>query len=391
MRTWVARTLGVTVFATVALASLGGPVAADEAVSTSFPEDFPEILDASLGTPVIGFGASGPVSRTPVVFLHGNNDTPYPTPCNGGFGHMLDFAQWFHDNGYARSELWGLGYQGEQCDILVDPSLKSGEAHTAAANVADVRAFVHAVLDHTGAEQVDVVGHSLGGIVPREWMRQDDAHHLVRRLVMVDSPNHGIINCSPSPRNYFAPSAAGGFSPDSGICVEFGAADTPFLEALNADPTPGPTRYLVIRNADTSFVYFPEQDGAFPPVPAENRRGEPHDFSHSAELPGVPVVDLTGQGIHDTALLTAHIGISNSPDAFAAAFDFLTAPDDAPAPDDGASTSDEVPAGVEDPTPTPEEGRPAPSPLPATGAGAGWAIGVVAVALLVRRRPIRSA
>lgn len=32
--------------------------------------------------PVIGFGESGPVARTPVVFLHGNKDTPYPKEYN---------------------------------------------------------------------------------------------------------------------------------------------------------------------------------------------------------------------------------------------------------------------------------------------------------------------
>ncbi len=54
-------------------------------VSESFPEDFPEIIDASLGKPVIGFGGSeGPVTRTPVILLHGNNDTPYPILATAG-------------------------------------------------------------------------------------------------------------------------------------------------------------------------------------------------------------------------------------------------------------------------------------------------------------------
>jgi hypothetical protein len=68
----------VVVFAAVWSAS--GSWAAT--VGTSFPPGFPTILDASLGTPVLGFGAAGPVARTPVIFLHGNNDTPYPTACN---------------------------------------------------------------------------------------------------------------------------------------------------------------------------------------------------------------------------------------------------------------------------------------------------------------------
>ena len=55
------------------------PVArADGQVGTSLPSGFPVIADASLGKPLIGFGAAGPVTRRPVVFVHGNNDTPLP-------------------------------------------------------------------------------------------------------------------------------------------------------------------------------------------------------------------------------------------------------------------------------------------------------------------------
>jgi len=83
---------------------------ADGIVGSSLPADFPVIPDASLGTPLLGFGAAGPVHRTPVVFVHGNNDTPFPTACNP-FGKMQAFAQYLANHGYALSELWGLGYR----------------------------------------------------------------------------------------------------------------------------------------------------------------------------------------------------------------------------------------------------------------------------------------
>jgi pimeloyl-ACP methyl ester carboxylesterase len=201
------------------------------------------------------------VARTPVVFVHGNNDTPYPTDCNRQYGHMQRFAQFFHERGYARSELWAIGWQGEQCDLQTNPPARSGETHTVAANVADLRAFVRAVLDYTGARRVDVVAHSLGATLAREWMRQDHAHRLVRRLVSVDGTNHGIINCSPSPRNYYALPALGNFNPDSPLCREVGSVRTPLMAALNGgDETPGPTDYATIVNTDTSFVYFSEQE-----------------------------------------------------------------------------------------------------------------------------------
>src|ERR1041384_2134190 len=77
-------------------------------VGTTFPADFPVIVDASLGVPVIGFGAAGRVQRTPVIFLHGNNDTPFPTACNP-FGYIHGMAQFFADHGYAAQRAVGAG------------------------------------------------------------------------------------------------------------------------------------------------------------------------------------------------------------------------------------------------------------------------------------------
>jgi len=308
--------------------------AAAGTVGSTLPAGFPAIEDASLGKPLIGFGAAGPVHRTPVIFIHGNNDTPFPTACNPFYGRMQALAQFFADSGYSTSELWGIGYEGDQCDLAVqaDPTPPSGQtrrssiAHTNAANVPDLRRFIAAVLEFTGAREVDIVAHSLGVTIAREWIRQDDAARTVRRFVAIDGPNHGIINCSPNAANYWQADAAGGFKPSSEVCVELGSPNTPFLKLLNqGDDTPGPTKYLVIRNADTGFVYFPLQDGLIAPVPAEDSFGKPTDFSRSATLHGARQIDLTGQGAFDPILGTAHLGILNSPQTRAAAFDFLSA------------------------------------------------------------------
>jgi pimeloyl-ACP methyl ester carboxylesterase len=238
------------------------------------------------------------------------------------------FAQYLADHGYALSELWAVGYQGDQCDLLADQTHRSATAHTAAANVADLRRFVRAVLEYTGAREVDIVGHSLGVVIAREWLRQDeDADRHVRRLVAIDGANHGIINCSPSPLNYWRAPALGGFTPSSAICQELGSPDTPFLKRLNHghEASHESSDALVIRNADTSFVYFPSQDGVLAGVPAEDSFGKPTDFSGSARLKGVREIDLKGQGIYDAILATTHLGILNSPDTWKATLGFLTA------------------------------------------------------------------
>jgi pimeloyl-ACP methyl ester carboxylesterase len=320
----VGRTALAVVAAAVVAAAMAAGARADGTVGTSFPAGFPTILDASLGTPVLGFGAAGPISRTPVIFLHGNNDTPYPTACNP-YGAVHTMAQYFADHGYSPSELWALGYQGDQCDLLANPTNRSGVAHTTLANVPDLDRFVRAVLAYTGAKRVDIVGHSLGVTLARTWMKLDHTGHLVRALVAIDGPNHGIIDCSPSPLNYWQAPASGGFTPDSPICEEYGSDHTPLLSWLNrGQETPGPTRYLVIRNVGPDFVYSPLQDGVLPGVPAEDRDGLPHDFTQSAELQGAAEIDLTGQGVYDPFLGTAHLGILDSPQTWAAALAFLT-------------------------------------------------------------------
>lgn len=296
-------------------------------VGTTFPAGFPVIEDASLGKPVIGFGAAGAVNRVPVIFLHGNNDTPFPTSCNP-YGRMQALAQHFADNGYATSELWGLGYQGDQCDLAADQTRRSSIAHTNQANVPDLRRFVRAVLAFTGAREVDIVGHSLGVTLAREWIRQDGAEHLVRRLVAIDGPNHGIINCSPSPANYWQLPSLGGFTPSSEVCQELGSPNTPFLKLLNGrgghEENLRGVDVLVIRNTDTSFVYFPLQDGNLAPVPAIDSYGVPTDFSKSAELKGARQIDLTGQGAYDPILRSTHLGILNSPQTWAATYEFIS-------------------------------------------------------------------
>ncbi len=302
-------------------------------IGTSLPADFPVIRNSYLGVPVLGFGARGHVERVPVIFLHGNNDTPFPTACNP-FGYIRNVAQYLLASGYRPSELWGLGYQGDQCDLAAEITRKSGVSHSTAAAVPLIRDFVRAVLAYTGARRVDIVAHSLGVTAAREWMLQDKSYGLVRSLVAIDGPNHGIISCSPDPANFYQTRANGGFVPDSAICEEYGSDHTQLLSTLNAaGETPGPTSYLVIRNVyraspeSGDFVFLSAQDGPYlPAVPAQDRDGNPHDFSNSALLDGAPTLDLSGQGQFDAVLNAAHLGIVNSPQTWDAVLQFLSRP-----------------------------------------------------------------
>ena len=245
----------------------GAPPSKGVEIGTKFPDHFPVIRNFYLGKPVIGFGSDiGRVEQVPVIFLHGNNDTPFATACNP-FGRIQAFAQFFLDHGYRLSELWGLGYQGDQCDLVQDNTHRSGISHTTAAAVPILREFVQAVLDFTGAKRVDIVAHSLGVTVAREWMLQDNAYRKVRALVAIDGPNHGIIDCSPSPANFYQLPSGGGFTPSSAVCDEYGSDHTQLLTVLNAaGETPGPTRYLSREHPTSSTTAWRTASSpAFPP------------------------------------------------------------------------------------------------------------------------------
>lgn len=55
----------------------------------------------------------------------------------------------------------------------------------------DVGAYIEQVLAATGAEQVDIVGHSQGGLLARYWINELGGEDYVHHLVSVASPHQG--------------------------------------------------------------------------------------------------------------------------------------------------------------------------------------------------------
>lgn len=55
----------------------------------------------------------------------------------------------------------------------------------------DVGAYIEQVLSATGAEQVDIVGHSQGGLLARYWINELGGEDYVHHLITLGSPHHG--------------------------------------------------------------------------------------------------------------------------------------------------------------------------------------------------------
>lgn len=179
-------------------------------------------------------------------------------------------------------ELWALSYNGKSTKDSPPPSQCRTANHT---NVADLAAFVKAVLAYTGSSKVDLVAHSLGVTIARSMLVQDpDLLRAVEDFVAIAGPNHGTTVCRRTWSIWLI-----GWKDFIG-CDEL-TPGSAWLQSLNGPhgerETPGPTRYLTIyegTGADSFYLpwlfVLPVMDQDSPALKgAENRQlpGLSHD------------------------------------------------------------------------------------------------------------------
>ena len=134
-----------------------------------------------------------PSLERPVLMIHGlaqhadtwfnfkNFFTANPDNPDGGIFHVdreESFREELGQNPQARVFAIDLS------DNLRSPQVVAGE----------VRRAITAILEGTGADQVDLLTHSMGGLVAREALRQGEDR--VRNLVMVAPPSHGSMEAT---------------------------------------------------------------------------------------------------------------------------------------------------------------------------------------------------
>jgi triacylglycerol lipase len=81
-----------------------------------------------------------------------------------------------------------LRAHGYQVDIYGLPNMGLTDIPASADGLA---AFVDRVKQTSGADQVDIVAHSQGGLVARQYVKFDGGAGSVRNLVSLGTPNHG--------------------------------------------------------------------------------------------------------------------------------------------------------------------------------------------------------
>jgi triacylglycerol lipase len=125
-------------------------------------------------------------------------------------------------------------------------------------SAAQLAAFIQRVLHATGAQRVDIVGHSQGGMMPRYYLKFLGGTAYVHDLIGLAPSNHGTT---------LALAPIVGTYGDCPSCTQQ-VAGSPFLQHLNAgDQTPPPVNYTVIESSHDEIVtpytsaFLPPEDG----------------------------------------------------------------------------------------------------------------------------------
>jgi triacylglycerol esterase/lipase EstA (alpha/beta hydrolase family) len=233
----------------LALAAAVAALAAAALVAPAAQASLPVIYDGVLGYAHVSPTASPPGANNwsckpsrahprPVVLVHGT------------FADMSDSWQALSpllvNKGYC---VFALNYGSSNGSGAVGV-YATGEI---AASAAELASFVEEVLSATGARQVDMVGHSQGGMMPRYYLRFDGGAAKVHTLVGLAPSNHGTTVDGLFPIAEHIPGATAFL----GLCqaCEEQAAGSPFIANLNAggETVPG-VRYTVIESAYDEVV-----------------------------------------------------------------------------------------------------------------------------------------
>ena len=122
----------------------------------------------------------------------------------------------------------------------------------------ELEVFVDRLLRYTGAEKVQLVGHSQGGMMPRYWIKYLGGKGKVEDLVGFAPSNYGTNLGSATSQNSTAEDwDVEGAEPTGNPCYSCDqqGADSRFIERLNAgDDTPGGGSFTQIATDDDEII-----------------------------------------------------------------------------------------------------------------------------------------
>jgi pimeloyl-ACP methyl ester carboxylesterase len=167
--------------------------------------------------------------RRPVVFVHGNQRDACDWDRHASF---------FLERGYTGEDLWAITFR------------EGAPSHESMAEQLD--AFVGRIREHTGAEAVDVVGHSLGVTGLRYWLATRDRFEWVDSFVGLAGANHGtVLNAWCAETGV----SAGDYASSEFLRSDYAELPDHPLASLNEDETPGDVDYYTLRGTDDALFW----------------------------------------------------------------------------------------------------------------------------------------
>ncbi len=225
-------------------------------------------------------------AQPPIVFVHGNGDS----------AALWTTTLWrWESNGWPRTRLHAVNFPDPQARD--DNGVAQAGRSSADDQMQHLAAEVDRVLAATGALKVVLMGNSRGGNAIRHYVQNGGGAAKVSHAILGGTPNHGVWS---NP----------GFRPNN----EFNGTG-PFLTALNApkgpngdEVTPG-VQWLTLRSDNNDK--FAQPDGVW-----IGAKGTPTNVTFDGPaLKGATNLVLPGRD---------HREVSYHPEAFAAAFRFVT-------------------------------------------------------------------
>lgn len=171
-----------------------------------------------------------------------NADKPNPVVLVHGLGATAS-ENWY----FLAPHLAQQGYCVYAKTYGMDPRFPSrGGIKPMEQSAAELAAFVDEVLAATGADKVDLVGHSEGAIMPRWYLKFLGGTAKVDHFVGWAGPNHGTNIWGITELRPLIPGWDGYLGSSCGSCPQF-MPGSDFITKLNAgDETPGKVHYTVI-------------------------------------------------------------------------------------------------------------------------------------------------
>ncbi|MFC9551166.1 esterase/lipase family protein [Rhodococcus sp. NPDC056960] len=202
----------------------------------------------------------------PVVLVHGT--------WTGMLGTWKDLAPALTAQGYC---VFALNY-GQAAGLTEGNMMRMFGGADIAESAQQLAGFVDQVRTATGAQQVDMIGHSLGGTVSRQYLRFDGgadrtnpALNKVHSLVTLGATNHGTSFGDVQTLGAIAQALGVPVTTLAGVTVGPSyiqqMVGSPFLQVLNAggDTDPGIVYTVVASRADT--VSTPPENTFLTPGP----------------------------------------------------------------------------------------------------------------------------